>query len=52
MPKIFRVHNIIQLHGCVPLYIYTSIQHGPPLPYLHGKKLRKQEEINVNTNNE
>ena len=44
-----RVHNIIQLHGCVTIF---SIQHGPSQSYLLGQKLRKQEEIDAGANNE
>ena len=29
-----------------------SIWHGPSLSYLHGKKLKKQEEIDAGSNNE
>ena len=29
-----------------------SIWHGPPLSYLHGKKLRKHEETDANISNE
>jgi hypothetical protein len=29
-----------------------SVWEGPPLSYLHGKKLRELEEIDAGTNNE
>ena len=35
----------------VAFHSIFSIGHGPPLSYLHGKKFRKYEETNTNTNN-
>lgn len=50
-PQIGRnLHNIIQLHDCVLIYI----QHltWPPLSDLLGKKPQKKEETDAGVNNE
>ena len=38
----------ITLFTCIVVFhSIFSIQHGPPLFYLHGKKLKKSEEIDT-----
>jgi hypothetical protein len=36
----------------VVLHSIFNMWDGPQLSYLHGKKIRKQEEIDVGMNNE
>ena len=38
------------LNCMIVFHSVCSIGHGPPLSYLQGKKLRKQEEIDVGMN--